>query len=69
MRTITADSDTVSTGKIAVLAALHITDEFFKARDKTEEKLSSLIKKMESTLKKTEKTSPTPPCVSVKAHM
>lgn len=57
MRAITTDSDTVSTGKVAVLAALHIADELFKTKEKTEEKLSSLIKKMESTLKKTEEIS------------
>ena len=69
MRTITTDSDTVSTGKVAVLAALYIADELFKIKDKTEERLSSLIKKMESTLRKTEEISAPPQCVPVNAHI
>ncbi|MEK7275665.1 MAG: cell division protein ZapA [Candidatus Desantisbacteria bacterium] len=69
MRTITTDSDTVSTGKVAVLAALYIADELFKTKDKTEERLSSLIKKMESTLRKTEEISAPPQCVPVNVHM
>ncbi len=69
MRAITTDSDTVSTGKVAVLTALHIADELFKTRDKAEEKLSSLINKMESTLKKIEGISAPPQCASVNAHV
>ncbi|MBI4777765.1 cell division protein ZapA [Candidatus Desantisbacteria bacterium] len=69
MRAITTASDTVSTGKVAVLTALYIADELFKTKDKTEEKLSSLIKKMESTLRKTEKISAPPQCMPVNAHI
>ncbi|OIP39501.1 hypothetical protein AUJ95_05520 [Candidatus Desantisbacteria bacterium CG2_30_40_21] len=69
MRAITTDSDMVSTGKVAVLTALQIADEFFKTKDKTEEKLSSLIKKIEFTLKKTEEISSPPQCVPVNTHI
>ncbi len=68
MRAITTDSDMVSTGKVAVLTALHIADEFFKTKDQTEEKVSSLIKKIESTLKKTEEISSSRKYMPVNQH-
>jgi cell division protein ZapA len=52
MKAITKKSDTVSTSKIAILAALHIADELFKLKELGEKKISLLINKVETSLKK-----------------
>lgn len=46
MRKITQQTDTVSTGKVAILAALYIADELFKANQKIEK----LVRKMDRQL-------------------
>lgn len=46
MRKVTQQTDTVSTGKVAILAALYITDELFKAKQKIEK----LVRKMDRQL-------------------
>jgi len=51
MRNITQKTDSVSTGKIAILAAIHIADELFKTKKTTDYKIERLIHKIETKLK------------------
>ncbi|MEW6606330.1 MAG: cell division protein ZapA [bacterium] len=51
MRNITQKTDTVSTGKIAILAALHIADELFKLKKTIDFKLDRLTRKIDAKLK------------------
>ncbi|MEW6096904.1 MAG: cell division protein ZapA [bacterium] len=51
MRSITQKTDTVSTGKVAILAALHIADELFKTKKTTDYKVERLIRKIDTKLK------------------
>jgi cell division protein ZapA len=51
MRSITQKTDTVSTGKVAILAALHIADDLFKTKKTTEYKIERLMRKIDNKLK------------------
>jgi len=51
MRSITQKTDTVSTGKVAILAAIHIADELFKTKKTTDYKIERLINKIDAKLK------------------
>ncbi len=51
MRNITHKSNIVSTGKVAVLAAIHIADDLFKTKKTVEYKLERLMHKIDSKLK------------------
>lgn len=51
MRDITQNTDTVSTGKIAILAAIHIADELFKTKKTMEYKVERLLRKIDTKLK------------------
>lgn len=50
MRSITQKTDTVSTGKIAILAALYIADEFFKSKETASQKIERLVRKIDRHL-------------------
>lgn len=50
MRSITQKTSTISTGKIAILVALNITDELFKTKKYIEDKSKLLINKIEANL-------------------
>lgn len=54
MRSITQKTDTVSTAKIAILAAIHIADELFKTKKTTDYKIERLIHKIDAKLKQIE---------------
>lgn len=53
MRNITQQTDTVSTGKIAILAAIHIADELFKTKKTFDYKVERLLRKIDTKLKET----------------
>lgn len=50
MRSITQKTSTISTGKIAILVALNITDELFKTKKYIEDRSKPLISKIEDNL-------------------
>ncbi len=53
MREISQVTDTVSTSRIAILAALNIADEFFDLREKTDEfesRMKNLSRKIDKAL-------------------
>ncbi len=53
MREISQVTDTVSTSRIAILAALNIADEFFDLREETDEfesRMKNLSRKIDKTL-------------------
>lgn len=51
MRSITQKTDTVSTGKVAILAAIHIADELFKTQKTVNYKIERLLRKIDAKLK------------------
>lgn len=51
MRNITQKTDTVSTGKVAILAAIHIADELFKTKRTVDYKIERLMRKIDTKLK------------------
>lgn len=55
MRSITQKTDTVSTAKIAILAAIHIADELFKTKKTSDYKIERLIHKIDAKLKQIER--------------
>ncbi len=48
---ITKHTDTVSTGKIAILASIHIADELFKMKKTLDYKVERLLRKIDTKLK------------------
>lgn len=54
MRSITQKTDTVSTAKVAILAAIYIADELFKTKKTTDYKIERLIHKIDAKLKQFE---------------
>lgn len=55
MRSITQQTDTVSTGKIAILAAIHIADELFKTKKTLDYKVERLLRKIDAKIKEPKK--------------